>query len=351
MTTPDNTARKAKTYTPAHNFLPDSGKPVEIQPGLHWLRMPLPFELEHINLWLMEGKTGWTIVDTGFNAPDTQGYWDTIFAEKFRVKPVEDIFITHFHPDHFGLAGWLAERSGVRIQMTEPEFNLAHLLTDADNSAELEDAYRPYYFEAGLDDALLEEMLGRRSTYRRVVYTPPRFAQIVRPHETLMLGDHAWEVIGGYGHSPEHACLYSSGRRLLISGDMVLPDISPNISLYPGSSTDPVGDYLHTLDVIRAKVPDDTVVLPSHGVPFTGLHKRIDDLKQHHERRLEKLRAVMAAGAKTGFEIMSGLFAHRTLKHHDIFFALGETLSHLAYEQKAGRVLKTFENGRAIYLS
>lgn len=343
--------RKPITYTPAQNFIPDAGQPVEIKPGLSWLRMPLPFELEHINLWLIEGAGGWTIIDTGFNAPETTGHWDNLFESRFKAKQVEDIFITHFHPDHFGLAGWLSERSGVTVQMTEPEYNLARLLTDAENSEALADAYRPYYFEAGLDDALLEDMLNRRSAYRRAVYKPPRNIQIVRPGETVILGGRAFEIVGGYGHSPEHACLYSAEQRLLISGDMILPDISPNISLYPGSSADPVGDYLHTLDIIEAKIPDDTVILPSHGVPFTGLHKRIAELRQHHARRFEKLHAVMASGPQTAHQIMTGLFAHRVLKTHDIFFALGETLAHLAREMKTGKVMKTFKDGRAVYLA
>ncbi len=344
--------RPAKTYTPEFDFIPEAGTAVEIFPKLYWMRTQLPFDLDHVNIWLLQGSKGFTIVDTGFNYPDTLASWEAVFKNVIGTGSVENIFITHFHPDHFGLGGWLAERTGITVHMTAPEYNIARALTSDDAEKQLDAIYRPYYISAGLSKEQVEEMLGRRFTYKKVVSHIPSTFKEVKPDETVTLGDKEWLIIGGYGHSPQHASLYNAADKIFIVGDMVLPDISPNISFFPDKyfADDPLGVYLATLDDIRARVPDDVLVLPSHGVPFRGLHRRIEELKHHHERRLEKLRKVVAAGPVTGHQAMTGLFSHRILsKSHDIFFALGETLAHLVYEEHAGRILKTVKNGVSQY--
>ena len=330
---------KAPTYTPARDFVPDAGEPAPLADGIFWLRMPLPFELNHINLWLLESPRGWSLVDTGFNFAETQQHWDRLFAGRLAAKPVENLFVTHFHPDHFGLGAMLSARTGLTVQMTQPEFDMARNLGgDTADMDRLEREYRSYYSEAGLDEGLLLEMLARRFGYRKMVPALPATITPVRPGQTVTLGGRPWKIIGGYGHCPEHACLYDEARKILISGDIVLPSISPNISLYPGSSGDPVGAYLKTLDDIQAQCADDTMVLPSHGVPFIGLHRRLNELRAHHMRRFDTLNTVLSAGPATAFTTMQGLFAHRKLTSFDIFFALGETLAHLSHEVLRGRV-------------
>lgn len=338
---------KVKTYIPAVDVIPDAGVPDELQAGVFWLRTALPFELNHINLWLLEGPKGWSVVDTGFNAPETIAAWEALFSGFFAGKPVTEIFVTHFHPDHFGLAGWLAEKTGVRVQMTAPEFAAVQRYTQG--AEDLPATYGPYYAAAGVDAQTIEELLGRRFNYGKIIHKPPASVDAVRPEDTVSLGGARWVVLAGYGHCPEHACLYNLEKKLLISGDMVLPDISPNISLYPGSDADPVAAYLQSLDALRARVPDDVTVLPSHGVPFRGLHRRIDELKDHHRRRFERLRAVLQDGPKTAYEAMQGLFSHRKIGKGDIFFALGETLAHLAHDEKRGVLEAEIKNGVKYY--
>ena len=341
---------KALTYTPARDFVPEPGEPASLSDGIFWLRMPLPFELNHINLWLLEGPRGWSLVDTGFNYAETQQHWDRLFSGPLAAKPVENIFVTHFHPDHFGLGAMLSARTGLTVQMTQPEFDMARNLGgDTADMDKLERDYRGYYTEAGLDETLLIEMLARRFGYRKMVPALPAAITPVKPGQTVTLGGRPWKIIGGYGHCPEHACLYDAANGILISGDIVLPSISPNISLYPGSSGDPVGAYLKTLEDIGAQCAEDTMVLPSHGVPFTGLHRRLGELRAHHQRRFETLKTVLSAGPATGFAAMKGLFAHRELKSFDIFFALGETLAHLSHEVLRGRITKTLKGDVAIY--
>lgn len=340
---------KTPSYSAAFDFVPENGQAVPLGGDIYWLRMPLPFELNHINLWLMESAGGWTIVDTGFNFAETLQHWDALFAGLLAKKPVERLFVTHFHPDHFGLAAMLEKRTGVPVQMTEKEFAMACTLTGEMNIDTLERQYTSYYTEAGLADDLRIEMIARRFGYRKMVPAIPAAISAAKPGTAVALGGNMWKIIGGYGHSPEHACLYSAEQKLFISGDIVLPSISPNISLYPGGSGDPVGAYLESLDRIEAEVPDDVTVLPSHGVPFKGLHRRLDELRQHHARRFQRLREVLADRPRTAFDAMTGLFAHRALAGSDVFFALGETLSHLAHEEQRGKVTKTMRDGIALY--
>lgn len=340
-----------KTYIPAHDRVPAEGAMEQLAPGFFWLRMPLTFELNHINLWLLESASGWSIVDTGFNSPDTVQHWDSLFASIFSKKPVESIFVTHFHPDHFGLAGWLSARTGLKVKMTKGEFGMIRHLTDDDSPALLEKLYRPYYVEAGVEGELLEKLIDKRLLYKKIIHAPPANIDPVWIGAKVILGGKEWQTVGGYGHSPEHACLYNAKDKLFISGDIILPDITPNISFFPGNPPehDPVDNYLRTLDAIKTVVPDDVTVLPSHGVPFRGLHRRIDEIKAHHDRRLEKLHKVMASGPQTAFQIMSGLFSHRTLKPGDLFFALGETLSHLIHDLMRGKIRKEIKNGVVLY--
>lgn len=327
-----------KGYTPAFDTIAEAGRPMEMTKGLFWLRMPLPFELMHINLWLAQDGDDWQLVDTGFGNAETRAAWETLFSSFLKKEQLKTVFITHFHPDHCGLLNWIVSETGAEVFFEEKEAELAKMLCDEKQLQGALGLYQEHYQSAGTPADVADKLIERRFNYKRHVTDIPDYTSIKKQTR--------WQVIEAHGHSPAHSCLYDPEQGVLIAGDIVLPDISPNIGIYPGKpmGDNPVRDYLASLDTL-AKLPEDTLVLPSHGVPFYGLHTRIEVLKRHHGRRLQRLCDVLKSeGPQSAWQAMFGLFSHRTLEEGDIPFALGETLSHLAYAQSLGLVGLDAEN-------
>ncbi len=307
-----------------------------VAPGVHWLRMALPFALNHINLWLLEDDDGWTIVDTGLSNEATHALWDQVLAGLVGPGPVRRILVTHFHPDHAGNAGWLCERFGAPLWVTQGEYLTAHAVR-AGAAGFVAEATLALFREHGLDEARLGQLGMRGNQYRRLVgELPTRFRRII-DGESILLGGRAWRVITGYGHAPEHASLYCEALGLLISGDMLLPTISTHVGVWP---TDPEGDPLgHFLRSIRRyrDLPADVLVLPSHGLPFRGAHARVAQLEAHHEMRLSELLAACGEAPRSAADVLALIF-RRPLDTQQLFFAMGEAIAHLHYLERAGRL-------------
>jgi len=317
--------------------IPGPGKTLAVAPGVWWLRMPLPFALDHINLWLLEDGAGWTIVDTGYAMAETRALWERIFQEALGGAPIERIIVTHYHPDHIGLAGWLTERWQVPLWVTEKEWLFARVISrDADD---LTAARRAFAHRAGLDARASELFGSRENSYRRgVPSVPPSFRRL-DDGMIIDIGGRQWRVIVGEGHAPELACLYCAETGVLISGDQVLPQISPNISVQANEPEgDPLARYLASIAKLRAALPPETFVLPSHNRPFFGLHQRIDDLAAHHAARCEEVLGGCAT-AQTAAQLLPLLF-RRPLDRHQMGFALGEALAHLHYLAGQGALIR-----------
>jgi glyoxylase-like metal-dependent hydrolase (beta-lactamase superfamily II) len=313
---------------------PAGGTVLEIAPGVFWLRMPLPFALDHINLWLLRDEGGWTMVDSGLNAAPTRDAWERIFAWALPQGAVRRLIVTHYHPDHFGLAGWLTRRFGVELWMSEGEYWTAHAYyrelpgCGPASSAELFRAH-------GLDPDRVEQLRSRGNTYPLGVWEPPAAFRRIMEGDTLRIDGREWRVMVGYGHAPEHAAMYCAELGVLISGDMVLPKISTNVSVW---ATEPNGDplrlFLESLDRY-AMLPATTLVLPSHGLPFHGVATRARQLHEHHEQRLAALVAECARPVAAA-DVLPVLF-QRALDGHQIFFAMGEAIAHLNHLMHRGR--------------
>ena len=298
----------------------------EVAPGVLWLRMPLPFALNHINLWALEDEDGWTLVDTGISDDITRGLWEQLFAGPLAGRKVVRLIVTHYHPDHAGLAGWLSERFGVELWMTRAEWLYARMLR-SDTDAAMIEGQAAFYLQAGASAEYIEGVRRAGAVYAERVSTIPRVYRRIHGGDEINIGGRRWRVVIGLGHAPEHACLFCAEENLLIGGDMVLPRITPNVSVWANEpEANPLADFLSSLRGIRA-LPAETLVLPSHNEPFRGLHERIDEVGHHHEERLEKL-ASLIEEPRTAMDVARGLFT-RPLDQHQTGFAIGETLAHI----------------------
>lgn len=307
---------------------PGPGEAREVAPGVHWLRMPLPFKLDHINLWLLEDGDGWTIVDSGICRDDVKQAWERIFATCCADRPVKRIIVTHFHPDHLGLAGWLVERCGVELWASLGEWAFGRMLS-LDDGEQARQSFHGFYRAAGFDQAMMQLVDERAHAYKQRVSPVPAAIRRIRDGDELEVNGRSWRVIVGTGHSPEHACLHCGSLGVLISGDQVLPRISPNISVWPQEpEANPLKLYLDSLSRFRS-LPAHTLVLPSHDRPFVGLYPRLDQLAHHHDDRLAKTLDACAL-PRTAVEVLNGLF-HREFDSHQLFFAIGESLAHLHF--------------------
>ncbi len=329
------------TYTPDYVFEgePALGTTMEVAPGVHWHRMPLPFKLDHINLWLIEDGDGWTAVDTGICKDDVKAAWQQLFDGIMGGRPLKRVIVTHFHPDHAGLAGWLCEKFDVPLVMPMLEWTFGRMLW-MDSAATTLDTYRKFYRRAGFTQEMMDAVSGRLGGYGKNVAPIPAALLPIADGDKIQIGVHDWEMIVGHGHSPEHACLYCVDLDVLISGDQVLPKISPNISVWPQHpEARPLALFLDSLSRIGARVPSEPLILPSHNWPFRGLHARLADLTQHHDERLDETAdAIRSPG--TGVDVLKQLFT-RELDQHQMFFAIGETLAHLHHLIEDGRATRT----------
>ena len=310
---------------------PELGRAIEVGPGVFWMRMPLPFALDHINVWAIDDGPGWAIVDTGVQTPDVLEAWKTLLAGDLGGRPVTRVIATHMHPDHIGMAGWLTRRYQCRLWMTRTEYLTCRVLV-ADTGREAPPEAMAFYRRAGWDDEALEFYRTRFGGFGKHVYALPDGFRRMQAGERITIGANEWQVVVGNGHSPEHACLHCPGLGLLISGDQVLPRISSNVSVFPTEpEANPLHDWLASIDRLRATIDDQVLVLPSHNEPFRGLHARLDALARGHAIGLERLQRTLVEPRRV-VDTFGALFARPIRSTSSVFgMATGEALAHLNY--------------------
>lgn len=319
---------------------PQGPETYQIAPGILWARLPLPFRLNHVNVWLLRDADGWTIVDTGADTAEARAIWEALLAGPLADAPVNRLISTHGHTDHIGLSGWLTQRAGgVPFSATLTEWMSAQVRLWDSQSKPATEATMRYLSAHGCDaDTLAAYAADRDRTQSLLGPIPPSFTRL-RDGDTIRFGERDWEVIVAGGHALEHASFWCADDRILIAGDQILSRISPMIGVFPAMpEADPLADYLGSLPRFKA-LPSDALVLPSHGLPFYGLHTRAEQLARHHELRLDDLGRLMDK-PRVAMELARGLFA-RAVAEGQGRLALAETLAHANYLVGRGRAVRT----------
>ncbi len=309
---------------------PELGEAIEIVPGVHWIRMRLPMQLNHINLWLLEDGDGWTVVDSGIRNEETANAWKQLFAGPMGGRPVKRVIVTHMHPDHIGLAGWLTEKFDIPLATSQTAYIECLNLSLAPGKLQAP-VYRDFYLRNGLDEATTALIATMGHDYLGMVATlPPTFDRLVAG-DRLTIGKRDFVVLAGDGHAPEQLMLFSPEDGLFLAADQVLAKISPNVSVSALSPRgDPLGLYLRSLAALKAALPAGSLALPGHQLPFYGLHDRIDELTAHHEARCEALLSACREEPHRPNELLPVLFK-RELNPHQMGFAFSELLAHINY--------------------
>ena len=324
---------------------PARGETLEVAPGVHWIRMPLPYALNHINLWTLDDGEGWAIVDTGVRNEETAVVWRELFAGSPDKRPLTRVFVTHMHPDHVGMAGWLTRKFGVRLWMTRLEYLTCRVMV-SDTGREAPNDAIDFYRRAGWSPAAIETYGARFGNFGKHIHALPDSYRRLHDGEELRIGANTWRVVVGSGHSPEHACLYCPALKVLISGDQILPRISSNVSVHPTEpDADPMGNWLASLAKLRREVPDDVLVLPAHNECFRGLHARIDALERGQETSLQRLRRSLNE-PKRVIDVFGALFA-RPIAEADVpllGMATGEAVACLNYLMHRGELSRSLDS-------
>ena len=302
----------------------------ELIAGVHRIVLPLPFELEAINLYLVRRPDGYMLIDCGLDTPESFAALEAGLSQASAGwTDIRLVVLTHMHPDHIGLTNRVRELSGATVVMHE---------TEAEHLDALEDETRrlPYlhaaYTRGGVPAAMQSRMDEHFEFVRKSLHhiRPDR---LLRDAEQIESALGPLDVICTPGHSPGHICLYSRDRKALFSGDHILNEITPNISWHPGG--DALGDYLNSLESVgRLEVED---IFPAHGEPFSGHREWIRETVAHHARRCDEIVAAMSNGANTAHEIVHRLW-HKGLAPIHHHFAVFEVLAHLEYMQRLGRI-------------
>jgi glyoxylase-like metal-dependent hydrolase (beta-lactamase superfamily II) len=317
---------------------PKIGGGVEIAPGVVWMRMPLGGSLAYINVWGLKDEGGWTLVDTGMQGPQTTEAWREAFAGALNGEPIVRVIVTHMHPDHIGMAGWITRKFRCKLWITRQEYLMCRLLA-ADTGREAPHEGLEFYRAAGWGETALDNYATRFGGFGKALHALPDAYRRIVEGETLTIGGRVWKVVTGSGHSPEHACLYCPELKLFISGDQVLPRITSNVSVFPTEPEgDPLDDWLTSLARIKTLVPDDVLVLPAHNDPFHGLHARIDQLMGYHEHALERLGQLIAE-KKRAVDVFHVLFK-RQITDGVLSMATGESLAHLNCLLRRGEAVR-----------
>jgi glyoxylase-like metal-dependent hydrolase (beta-lactamase superfamily II) len=324
---------------------PGPDKVVEVTTGVLWVRLALPFRLNHVNIYLFADGDGWAMVDSGFGNEESIAAWTALFEGPLKQVQITRLIVTHSHPDHVGLAGWIVERFNCPLFMSQVEY-LQSVYHQNRGTEERRNAQRLFLRRHGMDEDLTDKLLGRGQDYlKRVSTLPPSYHRISHGDE-ISIGTRRFKVITGGGHALDQVMLYCAADKLFLSADQVLSKISPNVSVWAiEPEQNSLGEYLASLASLTTTLPYDVLVLPGHGVPFYGLKTRIKQLADHHEERCRLIADACRESAKTSKELVPVVFHKHVLDAHQMGFAAGELIAHVNYMLVEGRLKAELAEG------
>lgn len=306
---------------------PEGGTVTELADGVYWLRMPLPLTgLDHINLYILRDGEGYIIVDTGLGCALSQETWEDVFQGFMKGRRVTSVICTHLHADHTGLAGWICRKFGAPLIMTRAEYYLCRLMA-ADTGKPAPEHAINFYRMVGLTEGQLDKYKARFGGFGKMIKPMPDGYHRIVHDQILQINGHSWTVLVGSGHSPEHACLYNADLKVCLSGDQILPNISSNVSVRPTEpEANPMQDWIDSCNMLRARLPEDTLICPAHGIPFKGVHRRLDKLVSHHDKSLARLHKFCETPQRA-VDVFSCLF-RRPITDTNRLLAVGEAMAH-----------------------
>ena len=307
---------------------PEAGSAIEVADGVYWLRFSLPMKgLDHINLYALRDGDQWVVVDTCIASREAKAIWERHFAELMGGRPVDRVIVTHLHPDHSGLAGWMCRKFGAPLLMTRGEYFLCRLLA-ADTGKEAPPEGVKFYAKSGFSEDQIELYKSRFGGFGRAITELPHAYDRLTDGELGMINGKQWRIVIGAGHSPEHACLVCDEMNVAITGDQLLPNISSNVSVWPTEpEANPLQDWIDSCHKLKGELAEDMLILPAHGLPFRGAHARLDKLIEHHEKALARLLEYCET-PRRATEVYGVLF-RRTINDGNRIMAVGESVAHL----------------------
>ncbi|HXK33251.1 MAG TPA: MBL fold metallo-hydrolase [Dehalococcoidia bacterium] len=324
--------------------------PLQIMDGLYQLRVPIPNNpLGWVLPYLIEGRDGWTLVDSGWNVPEAFDALEQQLNDAgVGFKNLKTLLVTHIHPDHYGLAGQVKERSGATVIIHQRERDL--IRSRYMNPSQLLATMGDWLTMHGVPKDAMQDLKTSAMPVRAYV-DPVLPDEVVWGGERLEIGRFTFEVWWTPGHSPGHICFLERDKKFILTGDHVLPTITPNISLHPQQQGNPLGDYIASLR--RLEEIDVADVLPAHEYAFKDLKARLREIEEHHTQRLDEMIQVIGRSPRTAYEVASkvkwvtGDFSSFSSWMQRA--ALGETIAHLDYLVLEEQLAKYMEDGIQYY--
>lgn len=310
--------------------------------GMWRVKIPLPFPLQWVNAYVLKGEAGVTVLDPGLRTAEAEASWEeALWQLGIDWSDVELIVLTHHHPDHYGLAGWMQEKTGAPVAMSEESLRQAQTLWGREEAERTNQAILALFAEHGFPEERLPAMRKHLEDFLPQVTPAPKEVRFLSAGDTIVMGRATYEAIHTPGHAQGHLSFWDEASGRLFCGDHVLPRITPNVSLLPCGDQDPLGTYLDSLK--SAAALPVKAAFPGHRDPFSAYAERAEAIVDHHRERLERIRS-LAASRQTGYAVCQALFGDK-LSMHQLRFALSETLAHLIYLEKRGQLSASAQGG------